>query len=100
MISTKGVPMNRQAKPPKVAILLSPTRREQVFSAEAIKQLASFATVAIPAQPELTVSELPALLDGAVACLTGWGTPPLSDALLARCLNLRLIAHTAGSIRQ
>jgi len=91
--------INKQAKLPKVAILLSPARREQVLSVAAEKQLASFSTLAIPTGPELDADELPAFLDGAVACLTGWGTPPLSDELLVRYTELRLIAHTAGSIR-
>src|SRR6185437_5156150 len=47
----------------------------------------------------LNAEELPGLIDGAVACLTGWCTPPLSDELLATCSDLRLVVHTAGSIR-
>jgi phosphoglycerate dehydrogenase-like enzyme len=84
---------------PKVAVLLSAARREQVLSADAASQLASCASVVIPERPVLNAEDIPVLLDGAVACLTGWGTPPLSDELLASCSNLRLVAHTAGSIR-
>jgi len=85
---------------PKVAVLLSPSRREEVLTPEAQRQLASFAAVTISAQPVLRSEELPALLDGAVACVTGWGTPPLSAELLADFPQLRLIAHTAGTIRR
>lgn len=85
---------------PRVAILLTPERRREVLTAEAERQLASFSTVVIPERPELAATELPALLDGAIACLTGWGTPPLSEELLAACSELRLVAHTAGSIRR
>jgi phosphoglycerate dehydrogenase-like enzyme len=46
----------------------------------------------------LTDADLPDLLTGAVACLTGWGTPPLTDEMLAQCPSLRLVAHTAGSV--
>lgn len=98
--STQQVLENRETKLPQVTILLSSVRREQVFSKEAIEQLASFATLVMPAEPELNVRDVPALLGGSVACLTGWGTPPLSDELLAQSSDLRLIAHTAGSIRQ
>jgi phosphoglycerate dehydrogenase-like enzyme len=99
MISTQEFPIDRKATSPKVAILLTSARREQVLSATALQQLASFSTLAIPTKPELETDKLSGLLDGAVACLTGWGTPPLSDELLARCSDLRLVAHTAGSIR-
>jgi phosphoglycerate dehydrogenase-like enzyme len=34
-----------------------------------------------------------------VACITGWGTPPLSADLLAEKPTVGLVAHTAGSIR-
>ncbi|MBO0777599.1 MAG: hydroxyacid dehydrogenase [Ktedonobacteraceae bacterium] len=89
----------QQAKQPKVAVLLTPARRAEVLTAEAQRQLASLATVVIPEGPTLSAGELPTLLDGAVACLTGWGTPSLSEALLAGCPTLRLVAHTAGSVR-
>lgn len=92
--------MNAPQTLPKVSILLTPARREQVLAPEAERQLASFATIVVPQGTTLAAEELPALLDGAVACVTGWGTPPLSDGLLARFPELRLVAHTAGSVRR
>jgi phosphoglycerate dehydrogenase-like enzyme len=89
-----------EAKRPTVAILLTPERRRQVLAAKAERQLASFSTVVITDGPELSAAELPALLNGAVACLTGWGTPPLSEELLSTHPQLRLIAHTAGTVRR
>src|SRR5690348_924511 len=87
--------IDKQARLPKVAILLAPAMCKQMLPAEAERQLASFASVVIPPGPALVAEDLPHLLDGAVACLTGWGTPPLSDELLTRCSDLRLLAHTA-----
>jgi phosphoglycerate dehydrogenase-like enzyme len=92
--------INQHDKQPKVVILLSPSRREEVLTPEALKQLASFSSVVIPEEAVLEANTLPALLDGAVVCVTGWGTPPLSDELLASCSSLQLVAHTAGSIRR
>ena len=40
-----------------------------------------------------------ALLRGADAILTGWGSPALQEAWLADAPNLRLICHCAGSVR-
>src|SRR6266702_2030358 len=70
--------LDQQIARPKVAILLSPARRDQVFSPPAEEQLASFATPVIPEGTQLHSEDLPALLDGAIACLTGWGTPTLN----------------------
>lgn len=39
------------------------------------------------------------MLPGVQACITGWGTPALTDEMLTVLPDLRLIAHTAGSIR-
>jgi phosphoglycerate dehydrogenase-like enzyme len=91
--------LDQQIARPKVAVLLTPMRREQVFSPQAEEQLTSFATPVTPEGTLLRSEDLPALLDGAIACLTGWGTPTLSAELLASHPSLRLVAHTAGSVR-
>jgi phosphoglycerate dehydrogenase-like enzyme len=85
---------------PIVALLLTAATRQRVLAPEAEQQLASFAHVVAPPGDTLTAADLPDLLAGATACLTGWGTPPLTDDLLAAHPDLRLIAHTAGSIRR
>lgn len=87
-------------KLPRVAVLLSPAMREQMLAPEALEHLATFASVVVSQSATLDAAALPELLDGAVACLTGWGTPPLSDELIAGLPSLRLVAHTAGSIRR
>lgn len=81
---------------PKVAVLIPEPMRQSILSASAERDLAAFATVASGATPD----QLPDLLAGAVACLTGWGTPPLPDDLLRQNSELRLVAHTAGSIHK
>ena len=82
-----------------VAILIPEATREKILSPEALEDLASFAQVRLPHGSSLTPGDLAPMLDGAVACITGWGTPPLSADLLAEKPNVRLVAHTAGSIR-
>jgi phosphoglycerate dehydrogenase-like enzyme len=83
-----------------VVILIPASRRADILSPRAEAQLASVAHVVEPKAADLVASALPRLLDGAVACLTGWGTPPLDDYLLRSHPNLQLVAHTAGSIRR
>lgn len=85
---------------PTVAVLIPSPIRRQVLSPDAERQLASFARVVNPTGPGIADEEVPDLLEGAVACLTGWGTPPLSEPTLARVSGLRLVAHTAGSVRR
>lgn len=92
--------MNATSALPTVAVLIPANVRQQVLAADAEQQLAAIANVVSPAGPGLQSEELVSLLDGAVACLTGWGTPPLSDELLRALPDLTLIAHTAGSIRK
>lgn len=87
--------MSRRA----VAVLIPARWREQVLSPQAVAQLEAEADVRLPAGPDPRAEELPALLEGAVACMTGWGTPQLTEELLAGLPELQLVAHTAGSVR-
>lgn len=87
--------MSRRA----VAVLIPARWRERVLSPQAVAQLQAEADVRLPAGPDPRAEELPALLEGAVACMTGWGTPQLTEELLAGLPELQLVAHTAGSVR-
>jgi phosphoglycerate dehydrogenase-like enzyme len=84
---------------PTVAILIPKATRKKVLSPEALEDLASFARVRLPNGSSLTTDDLAPMLNDAVACITGWGTPPLSANLLTDKPNVGLVAHTAGSIR-
>jgi phosphoglycerate dehydrogenase-like enzyme len=85
---------------PVVALLLTPEMRAQMIPPAAEEALAAAATVRAPGPGELTAETLPRLLDGAVAALTGWGTPPIGDEVLAARPDLALVAHSAGSVRR
>src|SRR5215472_13449105 len=84
---------------PLVTVLIPERWRERVLSAEAAAQLAALAEVRWPAGPDPLGEELPGLLGGRGVCLTGWGTPRLTEELLAGLPELKLVAHTAGSVR-
>lgn len=84
---------------PHVAVLVPRYWRARMFDAAAEARLAEVATLRSNAGDEIHEGEMPALVDGAVACITGWGTPAITEALLARNPQLHLIAHTAGSVR-
>lgn len=85
---------------PIVAVLLTRSMREQILSSDALAQLADVCEIRTVANDALSQDQLPDLVDGAVACLTGWGTPPLERDLIEKMPSLRFIAHTAGSVRK
>ena len=85
---------------PVVALLIPSSWRSRLLSSEAERELAAVAVVRSVGGPVVTVDELSLLLNNAVACVTGWGTPSLSEDLLASHPTLQLVAHTAGSIRK
>lgn len=83
-----------------VAVLLAPEMRRKILSGEAERLLAGLGEIRSAGDEKLTEDRLAELLRGAAACLTGWGTPMLTSSLLVRCPDLRLVAHSAGSVRR
>src|SRR5215217_1234566 len=90
---------NQDENKPIVAILIPAPTREKVLPAESLESLTELALMRLPKGPQITPDELTEMVDGTVACITGWGTPPLSAELLQANPKLRLVAHTAGSVR-
>jgi len=85
---------------PRIAFLMPEARRGQVFTPAALDRLRSLGEVVAPEGDSRDVgARLPDVLPGADACLTGWGTPRLAPELLAKADRLRIIAHSAGSIK-
>jgi len=86
---------------PRVALLIPTARQPEVLTAAALAHLHEIAEVrAIDGDGALLAQHLPALLAEADACLTGWGTPPIGDEVLASAASLRLVAHCAGSVKR
>src|SRR5437879_4877523 len=83
---------------PAVAMLVDPKWRQRIFSPASLERLSTFVRLIPDTEVALSEERLPELLNGAVACLTGWGTPTLTDATLEQAPSLRLVAHTAGSV--
>jgi phosphoglycerate dehydrogenase-like enzyme len=85
---------------PVVAVLIPEPMRQEILTPEAERRLAAHATVQASADGRPTAGTLPDLVGPAVAVVTGWGTPPLTAEVLAAAPDLRLVAHTAGSIHK
>lgn len=86
---------------PRVAMLIPTSRQEQVLTPATLARLRDVAEVIGGDQEAAAIAaSLPELLARADAALTGWGTPPLTEAALAEAKSLRLIAHAAGSVKR
>lgn len=86
---------------PRLLVLPPPTLYAQLFTAEADGELRHIAQVTRNEEERnFTSMELAQRIGGYDAILTGWGTPQFTPDVLAAADNLRLIAHTAGSIKR
>ncbi|MDB5542608.1 MAG: 2-hydroxyacid dehydrogenase [Devosia sp.] len=87
-------------KRPALAFAYDPIYTERVFTPEQLSRLAGFCAV-LSYDPILRIDTPVArkLLREAEILVTGWGPPMLDEALLAAAPNLRLIAHSAGSVK-
>ncbi|MBB2947312.1 phosphoglycerate dehydrogenase-like enzyme [Actinoplanes lutulentus] len=73
---------------------------DQQFDQARLDRLRSLARVGDPVWlPDLAAPELTTRLAGVEVLLTGWGTPPLDEAALARLPRLRAVLHCAGTVR-
>jgi phosphoglycerate dehydrogenase-like enzyme len=89
--------MNEQA--PVIAVLLTEKTRRMMLDDAAIAQLNALGEVRWPTGAAIDAADVDQLLQGATACLTGWGTPPFDPAARQRHPQLALVAHSAGSVR-
>lgn len=85
---------------PKIFVNLPPHLYRELFAPDADATLRTLADVAFRDDDRgLTSRELAAVLPGYDAVITGWGTPPFTDEVLDAADRLRLIAHSAGSVK-
>jgi phosphoglycerate dehydrogenase-like enzyme len=86
---------------PRVVVAIPPARLPDVFTEAALDRLRSFAdAVFVEGDTAAVGAQVAGSLPGADVVLTGWGSPPLDDAQLDQAPRLRLIAHTAGSVKR
>ncbi|HEX8523233.1 MAG TPA: hydroxyacid dehydrogenase [Tepidisphaeraceae bacterium] len=83
---------------PVVALALSKSLHEIMFMSEDLSRLGELAEVVGPVQEPKSEAIQP-LLREATAAITCWGSPRFDAALLDGAPKLKLIAHSAGSIR-
>ena len=86
---------------PEVFIAITQTLRTSLFSAASEERLAALFTVrggdhdGKPSSADLAEG-----ISGCSALVTGWGSPEITPEVLSAASDLRIIAHSAGSIRR
>ena len=84
---------------PVVCMALPRQTYSNMFREEDLQRLAEIATVRGPFDGDPDGTQLAAALDGATVAITGWRSRPIKGELLDRATSLRLIAHSAGSVK-
>lgn len=87
--------------PYRVAIVMERSLAYSLLDGESYEFLKSFADVnPIEELPETITREfMMKVLPGAQACITCWRTPSFTDEMLDQLPDLKLIAHSAGAVR-
>ncbi len=86
---------------PELFIAITKTLRSSLFSSESKERLNGLFTVCGGDHDErLTSADVAGRVGGCTALITGWGTPEITPEVLAAATELRIIAHSAGSIRR
>jgi phosphoglycerate dehydrogenase-like enzyme len=85
---------------PSALVLLRPELYRTLFSAQADAGLRALADVTYNDQEQdWPPAELAQRIGGHQIAITGWGSPRFTDEVLQAAGALRLVAHSAGSIR-
>lgn len=85
---------------PRILVLPPPSLYARLFGPEADSALCGLGDVTFnEREKNLTSDELAAIVGDYDAVMTGWGSPKFTDAVLDAAGDLRLIAHSAGSIK-
>src|SRR5437667_2456223 len=83
---------------PIVAMALSRGVHEQMFTPQSLQWLREAADVRGPVE-SATVEHIVPILAEAEVAITGWGTARFDSELLEKCPRLRMVAHSAGSVK-
>src|SRR5262245_4653286 len=86
---------------PSVLVTIVPSLYQQLFSPAAQARLQEVARLRFnESERNWTSAELAQQIGGYDAVITGWGTATFSEEVMAAAQTLRLIAHSAGSIKK
>jgi phosphoglycerate dehydrogenase-like enzyme len=85
---------------PHILVLPPPSLYRKLFSPETDARLRELGTITYNGdERDLTSADLAMRIGPADVCITGWRCPKFTDEVLAQAPRLKLIAHSAGSIK-
>ena len=89
-----------KATRPHILVLPPPTLYRKLFSPESDARLRELGTITYNGdERDLTPADLVERIGPADVVITGWRCPPFTDDVLAAAPRLKLIAHSAGSVK-
>lgn len=86
---------------PKILVLPQPDLYDEIMTKETDERLQNLGEITRNMESRnWSSSELASKIGSYDVIVTGWGTPIFSDEVLAAADRLRLVGHTAGSIKR
>src|SRR5690349_15543816 len=96
MISTKSAASSSA----RILVLPKPSLYRMLFSHESDQRLRALGEVEIPREErDMTSDELAKRIGAFDVVVSGWRSPKFTDAVLNNAKRLKLIAHSAGSVK-
>ncbi|MFH2067989.1 MAG: hydroxyacid dehydrogenase [Candidatus Omnitrophota bacterium] len=86
-------------KKPRIGILLDASMKRCILNQKEIARLRSFASFQFEEFKELDQDSAGRLIKGTDGIITGWETPVLTKGMLDSAPNLKIVAHSAGSVK-
>ena len=85
---------------PRVLMAVSPELRREIFGEDALRKLKSFASPSYhPGPGGMALEDLVGRIPRFDGLITGWGSPRITPEIVAKARRLRIISHSAGSVR-
>jgi phosphoglycerate dehydrogenase-like enzyme len=85
---------------PKILVAIRPILYQELFTVEMDALLHNLGELTLQSsEHSLTADQLAGQISGYDAVITGWGTPQFNDIVLANADQLKIIIHSAGSIK-
>jgi phosphoglycerate dehydrogenase-like enzyme len=92
--------MTHQRSMPNVLVAITTKLQSALFAPDVLAALSSLGSITFHQREQnLTSGELADCIGEYDAVITGWGSPPFDEGVLAAAKRLRIVAHSAGSIK-
>lgn len=83
----------------KTVVLLTREMQNKVFSQRHLARLDELVALVPAKRDEISAEWQESAIKGAEIIITGWGTQPISDAMLDAAPQLQVMCHSAGSVK-